>query len=76
MVCPTRRGPVARVIVLRVSLGELLHIQLDIDRHSAPVTGNVLMEGAAPRPFAGWTELFVALLEAIGGGTSTNEWEV
>jgi hypothetical protein len=70
------RGPVARVIVVEVSSVELLHIHLDIDRCSAPVTGDVRMEGAAPRPFVGWTELFVALREALGGGTSTNEWEV
>jgi hypothetical protein len=61
----TRRARGVPGIVLGVAGSERLHFRVDIDRASTPVTGDVQLDGTAPRSFTGWTELFVAFEQAI-----------
>lgn len=61
----TRRGFGRRAIVFGVSAGEPLQVRIDVDRETKPISGEVRLDGVATRPFAGWTELFVALEAAI-----------
>jgi hypothetical protein len=62
---PTRRESGRRAIVFGVPTGEPLQVRIDVDREIVPISGEVRLDGVATRPFAGWTELFVALEAAI-----------
>jgi hypothetical protein len=43
-----------------------LQIVIDVEAGAVPISGQVRVEGDAPRPFTGWTGLFAALRAMAG----------
>ena len=56
-----------------MSTAEPLRLSIDVDRGASPVRGCVAAEGGSARAFAGWTELFAALLAAIDADQTEEE---
>jgi hypothetical protein len=69
----TRRERRRRATVVDVSAAEPLHFRVEVDRASAPISGEVHLDGSEPRLFAGWTELFIAIERALADAQQPEE---
>jgi hypothetical protein len=56
-----------------VSASEPLHVRVEVDRESTPISGEVHLDGVEPRSFAGWTELVIAIEGAMADAQQPEE---
>jgi hypothetical protein len=72
VVATTRRRRPAQAIVAAMPTAEPFRARVEIDRGVTPISGRIAAEGAAERPFSGWTELCAALDAALAGDRATH----
>lgn len=75
MVPTTRRRRSARAIVAAMPTAEPFRVCVEIERDVMPISGRIAVEGAAERPFSGWTELCAALDAALAGDRARHPTE-
>jgi hypothetical protein len=52
-------------------VSDLLPVRIELDRDADPVSGRVSAGDGPVRSFAGWTELFAALQDAVNSERAT-----